>query len=117
MLLEECFGVGRKEGAIPGDAPPFSYDGVNPVPRKTFPTILDKALGMAAEDPQQFSGSMFRRGGAQALNFAGFSDTTIKKLGRWKTDHYRRYFKMNAVEYAEAMRALSRAKDTRVVDR
>lgn len=42
-------------------------------------------------DPSKYSGHSLRRGGATSLHLRGISEQTIKMLGRWRSDAFRRY--------------------------
>jgi hypothetical protein len=42
-------------------------------------------------DPSKYSGHSLRRGGATSLHIRGISEQTIKILGRWRSDAFRRY--------------------------
>jgi hypothetical protein len=106
-----------KEGTWMTDRPLFSYDGVNPVPRNTFRKKLNHAIRKSGRNPADFVGNMFRRGGAQALNFLGLGDEEIKRIGRWKSDVFKKYFGMDGPSYLKKMRALSRATDAPVMRR
>jgi hypothetical protein len=44
------------------------------------------------QDPDDFSGHSFRRGGTTALQIAGVPESTIANHGRWKSLAYRAYF-------------------------
>jgi hypothetical protein len=44
------------------------------------------------DDPSEYSGHSFRRGGTTALQLAGVPESTIAAHGRWKSLAYRAYF-------------------------
>ena len=58
------------------------------------PGALGKCLTALAlrQDPTDYSGHSFRRGGTTALLLAGVPEATIAAHGRWKSLAYRGYF-------------------------
>ena len=57
---------------------------------KRVRTLLDRA-GL---EGKEFSGISLRRGGSQTLMRLGASDKVIMAMGRWQTDCFRRYLKI-----------------------
>ena len=44
-----------------------------------------------------------RAGGANALSLAGFSDTQIQKMGRWRSDTFKEYISEGLAVFSEGM--------------
>ena len=53
-----------------------------------------------------YSSHSFRRGAATALDRAGTSPTTIKELGRWKSEAYQNYLEFSWSQAAAGAAAL-----------
>jgi len=53
-----------------------------------------EALHIAGVDGTSYSGHSFHSGVATAAAKAGVEDSTIKMLGRWKSDAYQVYIKI-----------------------
>ena len=65
-------------------------------------------LARALPEVQNINTHSFRRGGASALAAAGTPDTTIRVLGRWKSNAYAEYIEYTDAFFITANRAMSR---------
>lgn len=86
-------------------SPLFTFDGIHPLSRSTFLAAVRKHFGPVTST-SKISGHSFRRGGAQSLYDAGVPLSTIRDIGRWKSDIVmRRYYGLSA----EKLRMISSA--------
>ena len=65
------------------------------VPRQKFINRIKKIAKKAGLNPKQISGHSLRIGAATQLMAAGFDATVIKLMGRWKSDCYMAYLRLN----------------------
>lgn len=77
----------------PGDGPFFRFENGKPLTRSRFVIKIKEALTIAGLDCTAYSGHSFRSGAATTAAAQGFSDATIKMLGRWKSSAYQLYIK------------------------
>ena len=70
------------------DALPISYSKVS--------AHLKSAVQFIGLDPNNFKGHSFRIGAATYAASLGFSENLIQKLGRWNSDAFRRYIRINS---------------------
>ncbi|XP_022302388.2 uncharacterized protein LOC144627038, partial [Crassostrea virginica] len=70
------------------DAQPISYSFVS--------AHLRSAIKFVGLDPLQFKGHSFRIGAATYAASLGYSDQLIKKMGRWNSDVFHRYIRIQA---------------------
>ena len=63
--------------------------------RQTFINRLKRIAKSQGLDPARVSGHSMRIGGATQLMAAGFDDTIIKLMGRWNSDCYMHYLRLN----------------------
>ena len=61
--------------------------------RRTFATNVQQALTSSGLDGRQFNSHSFRIGAATTASAAGLEDSTIKHLGRWKSDAHQGYIR------------------------
>jgi hypothetical protein len=61
------------------------------VPVVRFAPIAARATPPQGYDPSSIGSHSVRASGAMALKLNGVDDTLIQKLGRWRTDTFRRY--------------------------
>ncbi|CDW96714.1 hypothetical protein [Sporisorium scitamineum] len=73
-------------------------DGRKPLTRSFFLHHLRLAITRLGLDNRQFAGHSFRRGAATWAASQGIDAETIKLLGRWNSDCYRRYVDRSAAE-------------------
>lgn len=69
------------------------FDGSD-LTRYQFVSVLKKALSTINIDPDRFSSHSFRIGAATSLSMRGVPDDVIMKLGRWKSQAFRRYIRL-----------------------
>lgn len=74
--------------------PLFCHFNGKAVTRFQFATVLHKALKFAGYDVSSYKTHSFRIGGATQAALKGLSSDTIQKLGRWKSDVYKRYIQL-----------------------
>ena len=67
-----------------------------PLSRDTFIGLLRNILARLGYDNCKFSGHSFRIGAATSAAAAGVEDHIIQCLGRWSSDCYIRYIKVNS---------------------
>ena len=79
-------------GAGPG--PLFRFKDGKPLTKARFVSQVREALQTAGIDGTSYSGHSFRSGAATAAAKAGVEDSTIKTLGRWKSDAYQVHIKI-----------------------
>ena len=84
----------------PRDDPLFYFQSGAPLTRSNFVTHFKNALSIARIDPAGYSGHSFRIGAATTAARRGLQDSTIKQLGRWRSDAYQRYIKPSAESLA-----------------
>ena len=77
----------------PGPGPLFRFHDNKPLTRSRFVEQVKAALTKAGIDSSHYSGHSFRSGAATAAASKGINDSTIKMLGRWKSEAYQLYIK------------------------
>ena len=60
-------------------------------------------------DPAAFANHSLRAGGTTDLLAAGVSETVVQKMGRWKSDTFKIYFRDDVLVADEAARGFGRA--------
>lgn len=75
--------------------PLFVFPSGIPILRREFDNTLRQALQFCGLDSGRFKGHSFRIGAASAAAAAGKSDTQIRLLGRWSSDAFRKYIRIN----------------------
>lgn len=96
-------------------SPLFSFDGMHPISRSTFLTNVKKLLTPFSSSGT-VSGHSFRRGGAQSLYDAGVPLSTIRDIGRWKSDIVmKRYYGFSAERLKELSASVAAAAPTHVL--
>ncbi len=81
----------RARGAGPG--PLFRFKEGKPLTKPHFVSQVRETLQARGIDGSSYSGHSFRSGAATTAARAGVEDSTIKMLGRWKSDAYQLYIK------------------------
>jgi hypothetical protein len=79
-------------GELPG--PLFCFCNGSPVSRADFSLRLTQLLAAAGVSQANIKPHSFRIGAATAACAAGVPDATIQRLGRWKSDAFKRYIRM-----------------------
>lgn len=69
----------------------------NPVSRSQFSKLLNSCIKACSLDPSRYKGHSFRIGAATYAAQQGFSDAKIRVLGRWKSDAFKRYIRVQSV--------------------
>lgn len=70
------------------------YDG-SPVTSYQFNQVLKKVLEFSGMPANLYKSHSFRIGGATYLHLLGKSDEEIKAIGRWKSNAYKGYIRLN----------------------
>ncbi len=78
----------------PGAGPLFCFQNGKPLTRVRFVDQVRDALSKVGIDCRPYSGHSFRSGAATAAARIGVQDSTIKMLGRWRSDAFQLYIKM-----------------------
>ena len=91
MLLDYC----GMRGAAPG--PLFCECDLRPVTISSFNTELKRCLVFCGLDTSRYKGHSFRIGAATHASEQGFSDSQIRKLGRWQSDAFKTYLRSGAL--------------------
>nr|QBH67499.1 hypothetical protein UE_1433 [Ustilago esculenta] len=84
----------------PTGVPLFTLEGGIPFSRGVFMRTLQQCLRACDISPADYSGHSFRRGAATWAAVNGVDDNTIRGLGRWKSDCFRRYIDKSASDRA-----------------
>ena len=76
-------------------AGPFlSYPSGTAITRQWFSQQLNSSLRFIRLDPNRFKGHSFRIGAASEAAAAGCSDAQIRHMGRWRSDAFKRYIRL-----------------------
>lgn len=73
--------------------PLFVFQDGTPLTRAHLVTHIREALSSGGVDTTHFAGHSFRIGAASAAARAGFSDSFIQALGRWKSSAFTAYIR------------------------
>ena len=73
------------------DGPLFTWTNGRIITRDSFIRQLRKEIKKLGLNPKLYAGHSLRRGGAYTAKLHGLDEATIKMLGRWTSDAYRRY--------------------------
>lgn len=74
---------------------------------RTMSSVIKCGAKSLGEDPKKFGTHSLRSGGATAMFEAGIADTVIKQLGRWKSDCYQAYTRIEETTGARISRAMA----------
>ena len=91
---------------IPG--PLFIFQDGSALTRDKLVTHLRQALAHVGVDASNFSGHSFRIGAATTAALAGFSDSFIQTLGRWKSSAFTAYISTSKDEIVAASAVLAK---------
>jgi hypothetical protein len=83
----------REGSKLPADSPLCSVDGLA-IAARAMDRVIKQAAAHAGEDSIRYGTHSLRSGGATALFEAGCTDSTIKLQGRWFSDCFQRYIRM-----------------------
>ncbi|GMF52829.1 unnamed protein product [Phytophthora fragariaefolia] len=76
------------------------------VQRRDISQLIKAAAVAAGEPPQHFSTRSLRSGGASALFAAGVDSIAVKQFGRWRSDAFERYVRLNNHQTSTMARAI-----------
>ena len=79
--------------------------------RQEVSRLIKKAVRKNGINPKQYSSHSFRIGAASTAAAAGISDSIIKSLGRWRSECYQRYIRINKQKLYEVPKKLVRIQD------
>ncbi|SPO32026.1 uncharacterized protein UTRI_02583 [Ustilago trichophora] len=85
--------------------PLFTLEGRQPFTRASFAATLRRCLEACGISPALYSGHSFRRGAATWAASNGVDADTIRGLGRWRSDCFRRYVDRSAADRAVTTKA------------
>ena len=91
----------------PSPGPLFIFHDGTPLSRQQLIAHLRKALAGIGVDVANYSGHSFRIGAASTAARAGFSDSFIQKLGRWKSLAFTTYIRTPVEDLAAASAILA----------
>ena len=94
-----------RRGAGPG--PMFKFHDGSPLTRCRLVTEVQRALETAGVDYKRYTGHSFRSGAATTAARRGIEETTIKMLGRWKSNAYQLYIQTPRNQLAAFTRRLA----------
>ena len=83
-----------------GSGLPFRHRDGRPLSKTTLVLRICQALTSQGVRAGSFSGHSFRIGAASTAAARGLEDSTIRTLGRWKSDAYQRYIRLRPEEIA-----------------
>ena len=91
----------------PAPGPLFIFEDGTPLTRRQLITRLHEALSQVGIDVNNVSGHSFRIGAASTAAKAGFSDSFIQTLGRWKSSAFTAYIRTPIENLITASASLS----------
>ena len=91
LLLDYLALRGNQAGALF-----LNVDG-HPLSRAIFVEQLSLAFKFCGFDPQFYKGHSFRIGAATLAAHQGFSDAQIRLMGRWKSDSFKKYIRVESL--------------------
>ena len=80
---------------FPGNEPFFLKKDRTPATRSWVIDKLRSQLQAVGLDPSKYTGHSFRSGGATSLHGASVDGDTIKQMGRWRSQAYQQYIKVD----------------------
>ena len=96
--------VARKDGL----GPLFRFEDGRPLTRPHLVLEVRRALDEAGASSAGISGHSFRIGAATTAAEQGVEDSTIKDLGRWRSNAYQRYIRRDRANLAGLAEKLAR---------
>lgn len=81
----------------PRQGPLFIDNTGSPIQRSHFSKMLNQCLQACCLDPRLYKGHSFRIGAATFAAQQGMSDTQIRLLGRWKSDAFKKYIRVDVL--------------------
>ncbi len=91
----------------PHPGPFFQFTDHTPLTKPRFVARVRQALSRAGITDTDYSGHSFRIGAATAAARAGIEDSTIQALGRWNSQAFLRYIRMDRDDLARFSRPLA----------
>ena len=91
----------------PSQGPVFQYTDARPLTKVRFTDQIRDALATIGYDPKSYAGHSFRIGAASTAAERGVEDSSIKALGRWKSDAFQAYIKLPRATLAPFAKVLS----------
>ena len=91
----------------PSQGPVFQYADARPLTKVRFTDQIRDALATIGYDPKSYAGHSFRIGAASTAAERGVEDSSIKALGRWKSDAFLAYIKLPRATLAPFAKVLS----------
>ena len=82
-------------GLTPG---PLFVFGALPVTRQVFCSVLRDCISWIGLDHKLYKAHSFRLGAASSAAMQGVSNSDIQRMGRWKSDAFRRYIRIPALK-------------------
>ena len=92
----------------PGQVPLFRFEDGKPLTRIRLVEKVQRALQVAGVLSKPYSGHSFRIGAATTAARVGVEDSTIKMLGRWRSNAYQLYIRTPREQLAAVSRQLVR---------
>ena len=89
---------------LPG--PLFVFANGRPLRKDALVQHMQQALSSAGIDAGKYIGHSFRIGAATTAAAAGIEDSTIQTLGRWRSDSYQRYIRLQPEQLAPISKKL-----------
>lgn len=74
--------------------PFFTFENQCPITRSAFSFFLSKSVAWAGMNPMRYKTHSFRIGAATTAAMRGFNDVTIQRLGRWKSNAFKKYIRI-----------------------
>ena len=87
--------------------PLFPFKNGTYLTRTKVTETIKRALVKHGKSPEQYSSHSFRIGAASTAAAAGISDSLIKSLGRWRSDCYHRYIRINKAKLCQVPKKLA----------
>ena len=84
--------------------PLFVFEDGWALSRQALVDHVKAALRASGIPADRYSGHSFRIGAATSAAAAGIEDSTIRTLGRWRSDAYTRYIRMDPRDLASFLR-------------
>ena len=88
-------------GPLRPNDPLFLYKNGQPLSYNGLVAVVRALASVCGAPPKEYAGHSFRRGGATELARRGVPDRVIQKLGRWRSDCYKRYIETRIEELLE----------------
>ena len=91
----------------PQQGPLFLFSDGTPLSRQRLVAKLRQALSACGFDCNIYAGHSFRIGAATTAAAKSVEDSTIRTLGRWRSDAYQRYIRLDSCTLAGMSRTLA----------